>query len=198
MVTTMTMANMKRYFRWPLRRLASDNGGVAVVEFALMLPFLITLFAGGFELTRFILLNHKLEKAVYTVSDVVAQQTSVSGAQLEQIMIAATEILQPFQLGSNGVIVLSSVYRQNTSNPATVSWQFSGGGTSVNTSKIGTVGQPAALPDDFHLNSKDNIIVAEIFYSFTPLLGGDEVGTADLYKFAIFKPRLGALTTAPN
>jgi hypothetical protein len=194
----MTMSRIKKYLPRPLRRLASECGGAAVVEFALMLPFLITLFAGGFELTRFILLNHKLEKAAYTVSDVVTQQTSVTNAQLEQVMIAATEILKPYELGNNGVIVLSSVYRENLNNPPKVSWQFRGGGKGTFSSKIGTVGQVATLPDNLQLNSKDNIIVAEVFYNFTPMLIGDEVGKADLYKFAIFKPRLGALTTAPN
>jgi hypothetical protein len=179
------------------RPLWTDDEGAAVVELALTLPLLLLLFFGGFELTRFILITHKLEKAAYTVSDVVAQQTSVTMSQLEQIMSAASEVMKPYEIGDRGTIVLSSVY-QNGSDLPTVQWQYAGGGTLTHGSNIGVVGGPAALPGGLTLNDKDNIIVTEVFYTFEPLFPGWEIGPSNLYKYAIFKPRLGALTTAPN
>lgn len=179
------------------RQLWSDDNGAAVIELALTLPLLLLLFFGGFELTRFILITHKLEKAAYTVSDVVAQQTSVTTAQLGQIMSAATEIMEPYAIGNKGTIVLSSVY-QSGSNPPTVQWQYAGGGSLAQSSNIGVIGGNASLPGGLTLNDKDNIIITEVFYTFEPLFPGWEIGPSNLYKYAIFKPRLGALTTAPN
>lgn len=172
---------------------------MAGMEFALVLPLLLVLCFGGFELSRFILISHKLEKAAYTVTDVVAQQTSITTAQLGNIMSAASEIMQPYDFRENGVIVLSSVYQSGSVNPPTVKWQYTGGGSlSGAASKVGYVGGYATLPSGLTLADKDNVILAEVFYKFSPVFAGDVITPSDIYKTVVFKPRLGSLTTPPN
>lgn len=171
--------------------------GIAAVEFALSLPFLILLFFGTFELFRSILINQKLEKLSYTVSDVVAQQSSITQSQLAQIMTAASEVMDPFPFGTNGVVIVSSVYKQGTSPPV-VKWQYKGGGSLNRNSMVGPVNADATLQNGLTLNDKDNIIVSEVFYSYGPLLGDAIMSDTEAYKTAVFKPRLGVLTTAPQ
>ncbi len=181
-----------------LHRLWKDNNGIANVEFAFVLPVLITLLFGSFELSRYVLLNLKLEKATYTVSDLVTQETSISNSQLNQIMLAATEIMTPYSIGPKGTIIVTSVYQQNDVDPPVIRWQYTGGGSLPKTSTVGEVNEWATLPEGLTLADKDNLIVAEIFYEFTPFFSNDTIGSANLHKMAFFKPRLGALTTAPN
>jgi Flp pilus assembly protein TadG len=180
------------------RRIWGDQRGIAFTEFALVLPFLLLLMMGGYELSRLIIVNQRLEKVAYTVTDVVAQQTSVTNAQLGNIMTAAAEIMQPYPFSANGDIILSSVYQNGTGTSPTVKWQYKGGGTLASVSKIGQLAGIAALPSGLTLNNTDNVIIAEVFYNYTPLLIAGPILSTSLYKVVVFKPRLGALTTPPN
>ena len=190
---------MVRKMKLPfLRRIWNDESGIANVEFAFVLPVLITLLFGSFELSRYVLLNLKLEKATYTVSDLVTQETSISNSQLNQIMLAASEIMTPYSIGEKGTIIVSSVYQENDVDPPVVRWQYTGGGTLPKSSTVGEVDDWATLPEGLSLADKDNLIIAEIFYEFTPYFSNEPIGSASLHKMAFFKPRLGALTTTPN
>lgn len=175
-----------------------EKHGIAATEFAIVAPFLFLLFLGGFEVSRYVMLHSKLEKAAYTVTDVVSQQTSLTAAQVTQIFAAAAEVMDPFGFDTTGVMIISSVYKNGTSAP-TVQWQSTGGGTlSTAVSKIGTVDGAATLPGGLTLNADDNVIIVEAFYQFTPLFADYVLGSTSIYKTAIFKPRLGLLTTTPS
>lgn len=178
-------------------KIMRDERGVAATEFALALPFIMALMLGGFELTRYVIVHQKLEKVAFTISDVVSQSDIVTNAQLGQTVLAASTIMEPDEFSPNGVVFISSVYKQGTSAP-TVRWQYKGGGTLAKTSKVGTVGGTATLPAGLTLNDKDNIIISEVYYKYSPLLvGGLFTHDIELYKTTIFKPRLGSLTTPP-
>lgn len=172
--------------------------GVAATEFAIALPFVLALMLGAFELSRYVIIHQKLEKVAYTVSDVVSQSDAITIAELNQAVRAAATIMEPTGFSPNGIVFISSVYKNGVSAAPTVRWQYSGGGTLVRTSRVGTLNGTATLPNGLTLNDKDNVIVSEVYYRYTPLLtGGLFVSPFDIYKVAIFKPRLGALTTPP-
>ncbi|MCB1537727.1 MAG: pilus assembly protein [Rhodospirillales bacterium] len=175
----------------------SDERGVAATEFAFLLPILLLLVMGIYESTRFVLFSQKLDRVAYTVADVTAQQTAVTNADLSDIVTAATKIMEPYEFGELGRVIISSVYQDPDDGPV-VRWQYAGGGTLPRDSLIGDPGEPATLPDGFTLNDEDNVIVAEVFYYYTPPFSEDYLSTRENYKTAVFKPRFGALTTAPN
>ncbi|MDX2073350.1 MAG: TadE/TadG family type IV pilus assembly protein [Alphaproteobacteria bacterium] len=186
-----------------LRRKALRNGlwqcrrGVAATEFAVALPFLLVLMLGGIEISRYVIIHQKLEKVAYTIADVVSQSDTITTAQLNQAVIAAATIMEPYDFSPDGVVFISSVYKSG-SNAPTVRWQYSGGGALSASSQIGAVGAVAAMPNGLVLNPSDNVIISEVFYRYQPFLtGGVFADDEDLYKVTIFKPRLGALTTPP-
>jgi Flp pilus assembly protein TadG len=57
---------------------AKDRSGIAIVEFALLVPLLLTLFIGSFETANLLLAYLKLEDAAETAADLVAQWTSAT------------------------------------------------------------------------------------------------------------------------
>ncbi|NBX65418.1 MAG: pilus assembly protein [Proteobacteria bacterium] len=171
--------------------------GVAAVEFAFMFPILMLFLLGSFELSRYIIVNQKIDHVAYTTADVVGQETSITTAQLNDIMSAATEIMDPFAFGENGIVIVSSVEQDPTEGPV-VRWQRMGGGTLDKNSRLGEEGDSAALPDGFTLNDNDNVIVAEVFYDYIPSITEEFFSSRENYKIAFFKPRYGSLTTAPN
>lgn len=192
-----------------LRELARCDSGIAYIEFAFAAPFLLALLMGGIEMTRYILITQKIEKVAMTVSDVSAQGQTITRADLNNIVTAAGEIMDPYNFTNNGYVIVSSVTQTGTysaGNPPIVNWQYGGGGNWVRPSRIGSPGLPATLPGNLTLNDKDNIIVAEVFYNFQPLVAtrniiiGNRVayqtiGSQTIYRTGLYKPRLGALTT---
>lgn len=105
-------------------------------------------------------------------------------------------MMQPYAFSVNGRVIVTSV-AQTAASPAmpTVRWQYCGGGTLSATSRIGTVNGNAAIPPQITLALNDDVIVAEIFYTYTPIFGNWIIGNTNLYKVAYYKPRLGALSS---
>ncbi len=179
------------------KNIFTDQSGIAATEFALLLPVLLALMLGVYEISRYILLHQKLERVAYTVADVTGQQTAVTIAGLNDIMAAAIKIMDPYEFPDNGVIILTSVYQDPDDGPV-VRWQYKGGGTLDRVSRIGEPGDTPQLPTGLALNDSDNVIFSEVFYNYIPDFDEDYFATRENYKYAVFKPRLGALTTPPN
>jgi Flp pilus assembly protein TadG len=178
-----------------LKELARRKDGVAYLEFALALPLLMALFMGSVEVTRYIIIAQKVEKSSVTLSDVVAQSETMGVTQLNQLITAIGEVMQPFSFNSNGYVIVTSITKTGI-NPPTINWQHHGGGTWSHVSQVGTAaGMTATLPNGLTLNDKDTIIIAEVFYNYQPIAVNEVIAGREIYKLAVFKPRLGGLKT---
>lgn len=180
-----------------LHRFARAQAGMAIVEFGLLLPMLMTMFYGCIEVTRYILIVQKTEKLAHTVADVTAQSKTVTVTNQSQLFEATKDIMEPFSTGANSRILVSSLYRAPGSSAATVNWRLSGGGTLTAVSALGNVGATPVMPGGFTFNERENVIAAEVFYRFSPLISTRFFGTTTIYRSAFYKPRLGALTATP-
>lgn len=177
-----------------LRRFAADRQGIALVEFAAVLPVLVLMLFGGFETTRYILLQLKLDRTATSVADLVSQLEGVSEAQITDIYSAAGDIMQPFDIGGEGRVIISNVYRPD-SDPAVVQWQRMSSGGLASTSQIGAEGADATLPNGLSLAVGEDVIVAEAFYQYNPALVDWFFDSAVIYQIAFYRPRIEGLTT---
>jgi hypothetical protein len=181
------------------RRWRNDNRGVAAIEFALAVPILLSLFLGSIDILRAMLFHQKVEKIAYAMADLTTQQDQLTRAMMDDYYEAPGKIMEPFTFGSSGLVIITSVYR-DVGDPVSgkVRWRDSGGGTLVRTSRIGAVGANAVLPGGLTLNERDNVLIAEVFYGFDQLFPVDFMDIEDIYKAAIYKPRLGSQLSAPQ
>jgi len=183
-----------------LRKIRRDTKGVAAIEFALLLPILIALLIGCLEVTFKIWSTQKAEKLAVTISDIVAQSTSVTGEDLNSLTGAVDKIMDPFPFGDDeGRVVISSIYVEQDETIAKVNWQcfYPADGTYNATSEFGAKDADADLPAGFSLNPRDNVIVAEVFYQYHPIAPGLLFDESVVYRRALFKPRLGTLVSDP-
>jgi Flp pilus assembly protein TadG len=169
---------------------------MAMVEFGLMLPVLITFFYGCIELTRYILIAQKVEKFAYSVADVSSQNKTLSVADITALLSASNDVMQPFIFSNYGKVFITSLYRPD-GQAAKVNWRYADASTLAVTSKLGAINATPVMPGTFTFDNKENVIAAEIYYQFTPLLTSQFFGTTTIYRAAFYKPRLGSLTTAP-
>lgn len=181
-----------------LKAFRQSERGLAAVEFALAAPLIILLCLGGFELSRYTLLNQKIEKIAFTVADVTSQNETLTNSQIQDIFEAAGQIADPFDFNTNGLAIVTSVYQAVGDEYPEVNWQRCGGGSGTFTSDIGSEGLTATMPNGLELNERDNVIISEVYYAYEPMFTLGLFEAKNIYKTTIFKPRLGDLTTSPT
>lgn len=167
-------------------------GGATAVEFALAAPMLIMLMLASAELARFVILNQKLDRVAISTSDLVARAETISESKLVDILIAAEQVAQPFDLAASGRVIVSSIVNEDGDGP-TIAWQRSDDGTLDASSKVGQDGGAASLPEGFEVREGETAIISEVFFSFEPFLSELIVEPQTVYKRAHHRPRLGTL-----
>jgi Flp pilus assembly protein TadG len=159
----MTLGSLCR--RWT--RAIADDRGVAAVEFGLILPVLILLYAVGFELCRAATVKRKLTDTTVQLASVTSQYTKVSKSDIATIMNASSETMTPFP---NSVlsIVLSEVSIDG-GGTASVTWsQAYQNGMAFKGSPLST---PPTAPPSFQTPNSSYIIVQST-YAYTPVIAG--------------------------
>lgn len=176
-------------------RFLKDCRGAILVEMAFAVPILLILTLGCFDTARYILLHQKLDRAASTMADLVSRPTSISQTQIDSMFSAASEIVTPFTLGTDGRVIVTSITRA-AGDSTRIDWQHGGGGDLTATSAIGsTVGAVATLPTGFTVREGENVIVAEVFFDFEPMFLDDILDPGVVSHLAVRKPRRGDLST---
>lgn len=176
-----------------LRKFLADRGGTLAVEMAMAMPVLFGLMLAGVEVTRYVLLNQKIERTSATMADLVAQSDVLSEAGLVNLTGAAQHVMTPYDVAGDGRIVVSSLTNPSGSE-ARIAWQR-GFGAGAGASRFGTQSGPATLPDGFVVRAGENVIAVEVFYAYAPLLAAKIMAPHEVYNFALFRPRFGSLAT---
>jgi len=83
--------------RRPIRRLLRDKRGISAVEFAMLLPLMVTLYLGGVEVSQAVAIDRKVTLIARSLGDLVAQATNVTNAEISNILAASAAIVVPYQ-----------------------------------------------------------------------------------------------------
>jgi Flp pilus assembly protein TadG len=136
--------------------------GASMVEFALILPLLITVSLGIYEMTNYILLSVKLNEIATGIASWVSDQTST--ATITDCLIGANLMGTNYNFSTKGTVVVSGLQQLITSNTQNVVWQqASTGGVSQIITNSGAV---QSAP--FSILSAPSVIVVEVTYNYQP------------------------------
>ncbi|USG62937.1 pilus assembly protein [Sneathiella marina] len=177
-----------------------NRRGVAMVEFAMLLPLLMLLAAGSFEVARYALIMQKLDRIVATLSDLVARSgnETMTETEVSNIMDSAFYMAQPFDITGDAMMILTSVEGRAGQAPQILSQRSSGtvagAASTIGTTINGNATLPSAFPDAGSgetLNDGETLIVAELVYNYSPYLIGNIgfFGDQVFYRNAFFRPR---------
>ncbi len=121
------------------RRRLADTRGIAAVEFALILPLMLTLYLGSVELTKGVLASRKVTLVARTLSDLAAQQLDcpsntatvpcLTNADMNTIFSAASAVMAPYT-NANLKMTISQVdvVSYNSTLYAYTKWSVTSGG----------------------------------------------------------------------
>lgn len=207
-----------------LTRFARDRRGAAIVEFAFIVPILILLSMVTFDLVRYVIYLRKVELATSTMADLIARNDSGKITQAELLAISRSQLVMfPEAMDaareSNASVwsllkwTLSGVqFRQPPTCTGTcpyepkVAWtsgQKRPCGTVLTAVPNGTTPSPTTLPSETF--GPGFLVVADVVFSYKPLIAQSVVGSIDIAKSFYVAPRYvsaiafdptGATTTA--
>ncbi len=172
-------------------RFGGDRRGVAAVEFALIVPIMLVLLIGSVEFNRIFTLDRKVGQAAASVADLVAQVSSISSSDLNDVLKISGAILDPYP--ESGIKLVVSSLRVKGSGKTEVMWS-----RGLNTAKWSTgAAPPVSVPSGLTEEKDTYLIVAHTTYTYQPLfatLFKDVINsdTIELEEIYYARPRLSA------
>src|SRR6201999_329493 len=106
-----------------LRRFRRDRSGVSAVEFALILPTMLGLYLGTYEVTQGLSLDRLVKLNATTITNLVAPYTTISASHdMPDILAASTQVLASFPTSATKAVTVVSLITIDGSGNATVTW----------------------------------------------------------------------------
>ena len=166
------------------RRLSTDQSGVAIMEFALVLPIFVFAVFGGLELAWNAVQQQRVERIAAIAADNAARvRGAIDETNIYEI-IAATDANNPaMDFETQGRMIISSIQNNETGNGQWIRWQRCYGSKST-TSAYGVqgAGKRDASIKGLGMNKTmkappgSAVIVVEVAYDHQPLITNNFFG----------------------
>jgi Flp pilus assembly protein TadG len=163
-----------------IKRFAGECRGVTAVEFALLLPVMMTLYLGSVETSQGVATQRKVSLTAHALADVATQYTDITNADMSNILNAGAAIIAPYP-SANLTEVISEL-SINAQGQASVVWSDTLGGTARTAGQVVNIPSALAVPNSY-------LIMAETQYSYTPTYGYVLTGTITLSDQSYMLPR---------
>lgn len=189
-------------------RHAANKDGIAAVEFALLLPILITLFFGVVETSLALLCRADVSIMASTAADLISQAGILRSADVNNVYSASGTILYPYYdpsvAGSaNPTIRLTSVIDDGSGAAGqshltgTVAWSCTQAGSGALAPATRTVGSTVTLPQAI-MTSGGSVIIAEVAYNYASPTTNVITGPLNMTNNFYTKPRRVLQIATPN
>jgi Flp pilus assembly protein TadG len=168
-----------------LRRCWKTDKGLAAIEFAFVLPILLTMLLGLVELSQAMSLRADVVNMASTGADLIAQETTVGAGDMTNVFNALGAMVYPFDSGP-ATITLTSVIDGGTGKAPKVAWSCTKGGALETKGAAPSVALPTGLitPGD-----GSSVIWSKITYAFNSPISYFLVGTQNWTNNFYLKPR---------
>lgn len=167
--------------------LVHDCRGIAAVEFAVIVPLMLTLFFGLVEFSNGVAVDRKVSLVARTLSDLTSQSLSVSDTDLTNFANIGKAVLTPYS-ATPLVSTITQLYVDPTTGVAKVTWSKGAAPLSGN----------VTIPSQLQVKGT-YLIFAQIEYRYVPTIGYIMSSAGVLLKdVAYTRPRQAACVIYPT
>lgn len=172
-------------------RLRRDTGGMAAIEFAMVVPIMFFLFAGTIEFSQALTVDRRVTQAASSTADLIARapNSGLTAEQVDRDLRIIDQLIAPYELERLYVKVMSVIAQGTPGNPSALSY-------TVDWSRDNRAGTPHPRGESFNdipqglLVAGESVIVSEARYNYTPLIFSYFIRSAfDLTERFFMKPR---------
>ncbi|RVT43122.1 TadE/TadG family type IV pilus assembly protein [Sphingobium algorifonticola] len=201
-----------------LRLLRDDRSGMAVVEFALCLPFFVAFTMGGVELTNFTTTKMRMSQIALQVADnasrigtgSVVSSKQISEAQINDLLTGAGLQADALDLYGRGRVILYSlepVANPNTTDRYTIRWKrcrgakttYAGSYTQGQTNLTGFVyTPPVGTTQTIKAPNGGAVMVVQLSYTYRPLITQAFALKSEILEFGAMTVRDPRDMTGPS
>ncbi len=154
-----------------LSRLRRDTGGMAAIEFAMIVPIMFFLFVGTIEFSQALTVDRRLTQAASSTADLIARapNSGLTAAQVDRDLRIIEQLIAPYELERLYVKVLSVIAQGTPGNPSVLMYV-------VDWSRDNQAGTPHSRGETYGniptglLVAGESVIVSEATYNYTPLV----------------------------
>lgn len=172
-----------------LRRFIRENGGLAAIEFAFILPVMVIMFLGTVEVSNYVTAARRVAAIASTGADLAAQDASLSNADMNDIFGALTTIMDPLA-PAVAKIRITSVVADANGTTYRVAWSDARNDVPRT---VGSVVSAADFPAGL-LAAYQGAIMCEVTYGYDPMFATFLTRTELTDKFYL-KPRKSLTVT---
>jgi hypothetical protein len=165
------------------------------------------------EISRLFLVMQKVDKTIMLTNNIVTQHMSpnnstngtipaLSITELDNLMLWAPSMMSSTSASfkTHGTIIITDVSTGANPNKPVINWQYCGGGTLAQKSKIGKAAAnstpSATLPAGFVMAANEEVVIGEIYYQYVPLFTSIiPASIQPFYQTSVFVPRYGSLSS---
>jgi Flp pilus assembly protein TadG len=185
-------------------RFRKSQDGAAAVEFALLLPVMITMFFGMVETTLALVCRADISQMAATSADLISQVNTANSGDISNVYAAAGTILYPYYTGgATGkptIRITSVVYDSSSATPTTsgkVAWTCTQTGTGTLTPASRSVNSTVTFSQPLMITS-GSVLMAEVAYNYASPTTQTIVGSINMSNNFYTKPRRVAQIPSPT
>lgn len=196
------------------RRLRDNRSGIALVEFAMALPPLLTLGLAGMETAWFMLAHLKISNMAMLVADNASRvRDRIDEADVNELFTGALLAGESIEFQQNGRIILYSVEPNAANTRQWIRWQrcignlnrapsygrpMRANGTTItngtertapSAADASTMTQIGPAGNQIAAQSGTAVMVAEVVYNYQPLVSGNLLGPLQIRYTNAFNVR---------
>jgi Flp pilus assembly protein TadG len=175
----------------------ADERGVAAVEFALLLPVMLTMYLGSVEVSQGLSADRKVVLLARTLGDLTTQKSAVSTSTMDTVSAAGAVVLSPLKVNVALMRVTSVAISAPSSgvvNDATVCWTYVKGTWSP-AFAVGQKLDVTTVPTTLRTDIGSSVVLAEVQYPYKPVIGYVITGQLQLKERIFMRPRVSSYVT---
>ncbi|MBB5047367.1 Flp pilus assembly protein TadG [Rhodopseudomonas rhenobacensis] len=175
----------------PLGRFRRDRGGVAAIEFAMIVPLMLVMFFGTVEVSSGVAARRKVSIVAQTISDLTSRSKSVVDSDVSNFLSIADAIMTPYSATHSATqfqTTITEVYIDPVTGRGVAQW-----------SKGDVVRRPGTtvdVPSDLIAKDSNSKVIAgqyliysEVKYLYTPTVAWIAKAGIPLHDETFTRPR---------